>query len=114
MKQHMNFSGTAGISIPKIVNLSGREFGLREFVITHALNSEERKLRSEEEKEIIEVVRRLKKEYPECFRATSTAYCRGIIRAVHLLISLLQHHPLPEYRRDIEDLKRWLDFGKKL
>jgi len=114
MRRHRSFFRTAGVPIPAKVSLSGREFRLREFVIAHALTAEDRKLNPAEEKEIIDVIHRLKEEYSGCLDDPSTQGCPGILRAVHILLNLLQRHPIPEYRKDIEDLKRWLEFGRRL
>lgn len=106
---------TSGVTIPLTILLVGEQFKLREFVITTALKSEDRPLTRQEEDRIIEVIQALRDEYPECWKFKSgTEKCREILRAATTLINLLKRHPLQGRKREIDDLKRWLEYGKKL
>lgn len=106
---------TSGVAIPVTIFLVGEHFKLREFVITTALKSEDRPLTRQEEDRIIEVIQALRDEYQECWKIKSgTEQCRGILRAASTLINLLKRHPLQGRKTEIEDLKRWLEYGKKL
>ena len=106
---------TSGIPIPVTISLLGKRFNLREFVIQTALESEDRPLKQQEEDKIIEVTRALRTEYPECWKINSeTDQCKGIFRAVSILVNLLKRHPIRSRKKEIDDLKRWLEYGRML
>ena len=106
---------TSGIPIPLTITLDRERFHLREYVIKTALTSEDRPLTDQEEDHIIHITRALKREYPECWsRRPRSDYCLGIIRAARTLLNLIDRHEQRSDRQDIEDLKRWVEYGKKL
>ena len=116
---------TSGIPIPLTIFLKGDRFSLREFVITMALKSEAGPLSDEEEDELIALLKDLKNEFPHCWKqklssrtsgsdSSPSDHCVGIVRAAHTLISLIDRHQLRTRKDEVDDLKRWLEYGKKL
>ncbi len=80
-----------------------------------ALEKEDRPLTPVEEKEILEITRVLKKEITECWtNIDPSQYCKGILRAVRMLVNLLEKRPREKHKQEISDLKRWLDYGRRL
>ncbi len=106
---------TSGVPIPMSVILKGKRFRLREFVIRMALEAEDRALTQLEEKEVLNVARSLRQEYPNCWDHQNTSTrCHGILRAARMLLSLLEKDQKRPSQREVEDLIRWLEYGKRL
>ncbi len=106
---------TSGVPIPLTLNLMGKHFKLREFVVSMVLESEKRPLSKKDGDRIIEVTRALRNEFSECWKIRKgTDHCTGIRRAARMLINLLKQHPIRGRNTEIEDQKRWLEYGRKL
>lgn len=109
------FNRTSGVPMPLTIPLNGKRFHLREFVIQIALVSEDRELTDEEESKIIEVMKALKHAFPNCWKQPlGSDHCLGILRAVRTLLNLLNKPDQRSRKQEVEDLKRWLDYGKAL
>jgi len=106
---------TSGIPIPVSVMINEERIMLREFVIRNALNAENRNLTQGEKDKVLKITRGLRTEYPECWRPHSqNGHCQGIQRAARILIHLLVRHPSRSRKKEIEDLRRWIEYGKRL
>jgi len=106
---------TSGVPIPVTLDIRGQRIKLREFVITTALASENRTLTKGEEESIFTIARSLRTEYSDCWKLhMNTQQCKGIQRAARILINLLYHHPRRGRKKEVEDLKRWIEYGKRI
>ena len=106
---------TSGIPIPNTVMINGERIMLREFVIRHALTAENRNLTQGEKDRIIDITKSLRSEFPDCWKPHSQKIqCHGIRRAARILINLLDKHPSRSRKKEIKDLKRWIEYGKRL
>lgn len=109
------FDRTSGASIPLTVTLAGDTFQLRDYVITLSLEAMSRSLTGQETDRIMEVTTLLRREYPECWKTgTHGDPCPGIVRACTTLMSLITRPGVRTRDKEIKDLKRWMEYGRKL
>lgn len=106
---------TSGIPIPITVMINDERIMLRKFVIRNALAAENRDLSQGEKDRILKITRGLRTEFPDCWKHHhQDQKCHGIRRAARILINLLVRHPSRSRKKEIKDLKRWIEYGKRL